>query len=297
MKKILIVFIIMVSLPFCSGKKSSEIKAPGIIEGDIITLKSLVAGTIEQIFISEGEQVKQNQRLITINQEKVQNQIEELTISQKELQLNIEKLQKKTKLLKANQQYLKKQVQRFLRLREKKSISGEKLETMQLKLLEAETSWFDIQKTIASLQVQKEKILNKKEYLKLIIRDHNILSPVNGIITGKYVLPGENVFPNSPLLDILDTSGMYIDIFIEESEIASLALKQKARILIDGLDHKDLFGEIVFFGKKAEFSPKYVISEKERKSLLYRVKIAISGNYEIYKIGMPVTVILSRGKP
>jgi hypothetical protein len=37
-----------------------------------------------------------------------------------------------------------------------------------------------------------------------------------------------------------------------------------------------------------------VISEKERKSLLYRVKIAIDRDIDLFKIGMPVTVILIR---
>jgi len=296
MKKFLVIFTILSFLPFCSDKQSGEIKAPGIIDGDIVTLKSLVAGTIEHIHIKEGEGVNKNQQLLSINSEKIQNQVKELTISQKVLQLNIEKLNKKLKLIKANQQYLKKQVQRFLRLREKKSISGEKLENMQLKLLEAETSFFDIQKTIASLNVQKEKIQNKKDYLRLILKDHTIQSPVKGIVTEKFISLGENVFPNSPLVDILDTASMYIEVFIEESEIAALVLNQKARIQIDGLEHRDLFGRIGFFGKKAEFSPKYVISEKERKSLLYRVKIAISGEYGLYKIGMPVTVIFSREK-
>ena len=54
MKNFLVIFTILSFLPFCSGKQSDEIKAPGIIEGDIITLKSLVAGTIEHIHFKEG---------------------------------------------------------------------------------------------------------------------------------------------------------------------------------------------------------------------------------------------------
>ena len=104
MKKILIVFVILASLPFCSGKKTGEIKAPGIIEGDIITIKSLVTGTIEQIFIKEGEPVKPNQQLITINNEKIQNQIEELKTQLKaakdaaDIQFKYDELEEKTAL-------------------------------------------------------------------------------------------------------------------------------------------------------------------------------------------------------
>ena len=141
--------------------------------------------------------------------------------------------------------------------------------------------------------IRENKIANQKEYLQLILKDHLIKAPFNGVALEKFISVGENVFPGTPLVDILDISSLYIEIFIEEKEITSLKLKQRAQIVVDGLEDRELSGVISYFGKKAEFSPKYVISEKERKSLLYRVKVAIDRNHETFKIGMPVTIILS----
>jgi HlyD family secretion protein len=279
----------------CSKTGDSKIKAPGIVDGEIITVKAAVPGTLQGKMIEEGEKVNKDQVLAQVDAEKIENQLKELEISSREININREKFSKKLKFLGSNIQYLRKQVQRFQRLKKKKSIPGEQLETMELKLLEAETSQFDLKKSLEALTVQKEKIENKREYLQLLLDDHTLKSPVNGVVVEKFVSTGENVFPGTAIADILDTSSLYVEIFIEEKEMAALTLNQEAVIHLDGID-KELTGIVSYFGKKAEFSPKYIISEKERQSLLYRVKIKVEDASGILKLGMPVTIVLEKNR-
>jgi HlyD family secretion protein len=289
---LILVFFLMV-LSNCSKTGDGMIKAPGIVDGDTITLKALVTGTIDQLMIKEGDKVDKDKVLMRVDTEKIENQLQELEISAREIDIKREQSSKKLKFLDSNIQYLRKQVQRFQRLKKNKSIPGEQLETMELKLLEAETSQFELKKSLEVLDVQKEKIENKREYLKLLIDDHILKSPVDGIVVEKFVSGGETVFPGTAIADILDTSSLYIEIFIEEKGISRLKLNQPAAIQVDGINNqsKKLTGLISFFGKKAEFSPKYIISEKERQSLLYQVKVKVEDTSGILKLGMPVTVI------
>jgi HlyD family secretion protein len=283
------------NLANCSKTGDNKIKAPGIVDGEMITVKAAVTGTLLEQMIKEGEKVNRDQILAQVKVDKIENQLKELEINNREIDINWEKISKKLKFLDSNIQYLRKQVQRFQRLKKKKSIPGEQLETMELKLMEAETSRFDLKKTMEALTVQKEKIENKREYLLLLLEDHTLKSPADGVVVEKFVSPGETVFPGTAIADILDTSSLYVEIFIEEREIAGLTLNQEAVIHLDGID-KELTGVISYFGKKAEFSPKYIISEKERQSLLYRVKIKVEDTSGILKLGMPVTVILEKVK-
>jgi HlyD family secretion protein len=292
---ILLLVFFLLNFANCSKTGDSKIKAPGIVDGEMITVKAAVTGTLQGQMIEEGEKVNKDQVLVQVNADKIENQLKGVEISSREIDINREKISKKLKFLGSNIQYLRKQVQRFQRLKEKKSIPGEQLETMELKLLEAETSRFDLKKTLEALTVQKEKIENKREYLQLLLEDHTLKSPVNGVVVEKFVSPGENVFPGTAVADILDTSSLYVEIFIEEKEIAALTLNQEAVIHLDGID-KELTGVISYFGKKAEFSPKYIISEKERQSLLYRVKVKVEDASGFLKLGMPVTVILEKVK-
>jgi HlyD family secretion protein len=266
-------------------------RAPGIVEGDIITVKSAVAGTIRRMNITEGEKVVKGKPLAQVDVDKIENQLRELEITGKEIKVNSEKISKKLVFLESNLRYLRRQVERFRRLKKKNAVPGEELEAMELKLLEAETSRFDSKKTLEGLEIQKEKIANKREYLHLLLGDHKLLSPVDGVVVEKFVSAGETVFPGTAVVDILDTSSLYVEIFIEERELGGLRLNQQTKIHVDGID-KEITGVISLFGKKAEFSPKYIISERERKSLLYRVKITAQDPEGILKIGMPVTVNL-----
>jgi len=298
-KTALIPFLILIAaaacVSYCSKDNTGTFKAPGIVDGDIITLKSPVAGTIQQIDITEGAQVSKETTLAQVNRDKIQNQLEELDIASREIDVNSQKITQKMRYLDSSIRYLHKQVERFRRLKQKNAVPGEQLESLELKLLEAETSAFDLKKTQEDLGLQKDKIENKKKYLQLLLEDHVILSPVNGVIMEKYISEGEEVFPGTAVVDIIDSGSLFVEVFIEETELAGLKLNQEVKIEVDGNSKTDpargIKGKITYFGKKAEFSPKYIISEKERKSLLYEVKISVKDPKGILKIGMPVTVI------
>lgn len=281
-------------LSVCGHRREAEIKAPGIVDGEIITLKAQASGTIDEIQVDEGQNVTKDQVLVTIDSDKIKNQLNELTITLKEIKNNREKLENKAAFVRSNLAFLDRQVERFRRLKKTNSVSGEKLETMELKKQEADTSLFDITKSLQALEIQKEKIENKQEYLNLLLADHVIKSPVNGVVIERFVSRGETVFPGASIADILDTSSLFIETFLEEKEVSSLTLNMKARVLVDGLEDKDLWGTVAYFGRKAEFSPKYIISEKERESLLYQVKVKLEDEAGIFKIGMPVTVAFKK---
>ncbi len=297
--RVLIVLFAVTGSFYCSKAENNQIKAPGIVDGDIITLKSQVAGTLQQLNMKEGQPITREAVLATVNSEKVANQLRELDIQRKEITIKTQKTTQNLRFLDENTRYLNKQVQRFRRLKEKNAVPGEKLEALELKLMEASTSQFDLKKTVEELDIQKEKIANKQEYLQLLIADHRITSPVDGVVVETFVSQGENVFPGTAIADIIDRASLYVEIFIEEEEMSTLKLNQSVQIQVDGLANtakngNELSGVISFFGKKAEFSPKYIISEKERKSLLYQVKVRVVDTAGILKIGMPVTVLLKK---
>ncbi|MCP5051917.1 MAG: HlyD family efflux transporter periplasmic adaptor subunit [bacterium] len=278
----------------CSTAENKTDKVPGVVDGTVITLKSMVAGTLERMSLKEGERVTKENDVARVNSDKIENQLKELDIRTKEIDVKGQKITKKRRFLEANITYLRKQVDRFGRLRAKKAVPGEKLEALELKLMEAETSRFDLNKSMEELEIQKEKIENKRHYLNLLLKDHRMTSPVEGVVVETFVSEGETVFPGTAIADILDGSSLYVEIFIEEGEMAALKLNQEVGIRVDGMDTETgpLTGTISYFGRKAEFSPKYIVSEKERKSLLYQVKIRAKDSKGILKMGMPVTVLL-----
>ncbi len=293
-KKILVVTIVLIALAACTKGTSEFVVAAGVVDGEVVTLKAAVSGKIETLDVVEGTDVERDSVLATIDSDKIQNQIRGLEIQEQEIAVNRKKLDRRIQLLLANLEYWKQQVGSFERLEKKESIAGDQLEQARLKLDEVEASLFDARQSLSELSIQSENIQNQREYLNLLLEDHIITSPVSGVILEKFVNQGETVFPGTPVADILDLSSLYVETFLEGAELSRLEFGQKVDVLVDGLESRIFLGTIVYFGQKAEFSPKYIISEKERQSLLYRVKVKIEQDLEVFKLGMPVTVRIGR---
>ena len=282
-------------LLLCScGKGVPEIRAPGVVDGEIVSIRALVGGTLERLLVEEGQAVKKDELVAEINRDKVRNGLEDLALSEKEIANSETRALQKRQLLAANLGYWQKQAQRFERLKQSQSVSGEQLEKALLQLKDAQTSLFELDKSLEALQIQKEHVANKRQALELADRDLQLRSPVLGVVLETFISQGETVLPGAALADILDLSSLYVDVFIEEKEIAALKIGQPARIVVDGLEGRAFSGRIATFGRKAEFSPKYVVAEKERQALLYQVKVRLEGDLGVFKVGMPVTVVFSR---
>ena len=293
MKKAAALLLMIVLFHSC-GRNEREIRAPGVVDGEIAGIKALAAGTLERLLVAEGQVVKKGELIAEINRDKVRNGLDELVLGEKEIANSEARAREKRQLLAANLGYWQKQVQRFERLQQSRSISGDQLEKSRLQLQEARTALVDLDRSLEALQIQKERIANKRRALELAEADLLLKSPVSGVVLEIFIGPGETVLPGAALADILDLSSLFIDVFIEEKEIAALKLGQRAAIVVDGLEGRTFSGRIAFFGRKAEFSPKYIVAEKERQALLYQVKVRLDGDLDVFKIGQPVTVVFGR---
>jgi HlyD family secretion protein len=279
---------------FSCRKGGLEIKAPGVVDGEIASIKAMAAGTLDRLLVGEGQAVKKGELIAEINRDKVRNGMDELALGAREIANSETRAREKRRLLAANLGYWQEQVQRFERLKESQSISGDQLEKSRLQLKDAQTSLFELDRSLEALQIQTERIANKRQALDLAERDMLLRSPVSGVVLETFISPGENVFPGVALADILDLDSLFVDVFIEEKEIAALKLGQRAGIVVDGMEGRSFSGRISAFGKKAEFSPKYIVAETERQALLYQVKVRLDRDLDVFKIGMPVTVIFAK---
>ena len=209
----------------------------------------------------------------------------------KDIRINRAKLNSRLEFLQSTELYWKDQVSRLERLRATESVSGDELEKARLKLKEIQASQTETKKSLESLRVKLEGIEIQKSGFQLQIKDTVISTPIPGIILERYVSLGESILPGTPIAEILDPKSLFIEVFLEEQELSALTLGQHVSIQADGRS-EGFAGIITHFNRKAEFSPKYIVSEKERRSLLFGVKIRVEESRDILKVGMPVTVII-----
>ena len=272
-------------------RKVDTIRAPGTVRGQVATVRTLAAGTLDQWTAVEGQRFQRGEVMGALNQDKILNGLEELDLATAEVRNQKSRLgQKRTSLL-ANLEYMRRQMERLERLEKEAAVAGDQVDKSRLQLLEAETALFEADKALAALDIQEEKIQNKRRAMDLARRDLIILAPVNGIVLEAFVSGGETLLPGTALADVLDEDSLYVEVFLEEREVGRLRLGDEAEVWVDGQPEKPLVGAVTFFGRRAEFSPKYVLSEKERETLLFQVKVKVKGDAAALKEGLPVTVV------
>ncbi|HSQ36188.1 MAG TPA: efflux RND transporter periplasmic adaptor subunit, partial [Candidatus Binatia bacterium] len=248
-------FLLVLAAFFFSCRNNDlEIRAPGVVDGEIASIKAQVGGALDKLLVQEGQAVGRGDLIAEINRDKVRNNMEELDLNAKDTANSEIRAREKRQLLAVNLGYWQKQVQRFERLRQNQSISGDQLEKSRLQLREAQTALFELDRSLEGLQIQKERIANKRRALELTEGDMLLRAPCAGIVLETFISQGETVFPGMALVDILDISSLFVDVFIEEKEIAALKLGQRAKVIVDGMEDRVFSGSIAVFGRKAEFS-------------------------------------------
>ncbi|HEY8146343.1 MAG TPA: HlyD family efflux transporter periplasmic adaptor subunit [Kofleriaceae bacterium] len=120
---------------------------------------------------------------------------------------------------------------------------------------------------------------------------YHLRAPAAGVVLDVVAEPGEVVAPGAPVVVIADPAHPFADVFVPQAEVARVRLGQAARIEVDG-DPQPLSGRVEHIARRAEFTPRFVFSEKERPNLVVRVRVRIADPQQRLHAGVPAFVAL-----
>jgi HlyD family secretion protein len=120
-----------------------------------------------------------------------------------------------------------------------------------------------------------------------LIRKSIITSPVNGVVLSKYAEQGEVTIPGKALFKVGNPEQIFLRAYITADQLNQLQLNQQVSVFADfGKENMSEYqGNITWISDKAEFTPRTILSKKERANQVYAVKIAVK-NDGFLKIGM-----------
>jgi multidrug resistance efflux pump len=108
--------------------------------------------------------------------------------------------------------------------------------------------------------------------------------------------PGEVVAPGAPVFIVADPGRVFAYVFVPEGRLSGIDVGDFARIRADGLP-APLAGRVEHVARRAEFTPRYLFSDRERPNLVMRVKIRIDDPKALLHAGVPVFVTIERNVP
>src|ERR1041385_1506983 len=123
---------------------------------------------------------------------------------------------------------------------------------------------------------------------------HDLVAPAKSVVLDVHVKQGEFVGAGTPVVTLGDTTHPYADVFVPEGELAGIIPGTKAALKADG-QPSTFVGAVETVGRKTEFTPRYLFSERERPNLVVRVRVRVDDPGEKLHAGVPAFVTFHRG--
>jgi len=118
-----------------------------------------------------------------------------------------------------------------------------------------------------------------------------IRAPFPGIISRRHREPGEVVGAGLPVVTIQNLDDRWVRIYLPGDQVGRVRLGGEARIVADAFPDREYVGQVVYIADEAEYTPRTVQTKAERVTLVYRVKVRVTGDSaQDLKIGVPADV-------
>jgi HlyD family secretion protein len=124
------------------------------------------------------------------------------------------------------------------------------------------------------------------------IADNTLVAPREGRIQYRVANVGEVLGSGGKVFTMLDTSYVYMDIYLPTPQAGRIRLGSEARIVLDAYPTHVIPAKVVFVASQAQFTPKTVETKDEREKLTFRIRVRIDperlkGRAEIVRSGLP----------
>ena len=124
------------------------------------------------------------------------------------------------------------------------------------------------------------------------LREANLSAPADGVIETVSVRPGDLVPPNQIVVTMLESSQLWVKVYVPETDLSRIRVGQSADVEIDALNQRHFSGHIQEIASEAEFLPRNVQTYNDREHEVFGVKVQVENPGGVLKSGMSATVQL-----
>lgn len=300
------------------GRLFSAVPTPIVLHGNIddrqIKVPFQIAERIESIRVEEGDHIKKDELLGTLESIRIHHQLRSAIASRDSAKANLEKLvngsrEEDIQIARAEVEAVKAKLKaaelhhaRESHLAQVNAISQRDADTAEAdcmmframlrgtennlrKLLNGSRK-----EDIAAAQAQLAQAEVQVAIEKQKLRDCRLLAPCDAIVRNRILEPGEMASPQTPALVLAIVSPKWVRTYLPEFYLPRIRNGEKALVEVDGAPGKTFEGWVGFISPNAEFTPKNVETPEIRTSLVYEVRVFVKDPENRLKLGGPATV-------
>ena len=292
----------------------SEMKLSGNIEAHESLVGFKVPGRIVDLPIEEGQSVKTGQLLARLDTDDYRQQlaVDDAVLRVRDRQLQLALAGSREQDIQAGYQAVldaradleqkQKDFERYDALYKKDEIPAQTRDQAQTNVLRARATLARLEQMYSELQegTRKEEIAvnhanshqarENVQMSRIKLSYTTLTAPFTGVILVRQAEVGEVVAASTPVVTLADLDHIWVRIYLPETDLGRLRWGQDVSVRTDTYPGRTYRGRVSFISSEAEFTPKSVQTDRERVTLVYRVKVDVENpNYEL-KPGMPADV-------
>jgi len=233
------------------------------VTSDNLTVSSKILGRISKLYVAEGDSVKKGELIVELDSTDLVAEKQHIITSK--LQAQAAKLQAEAKLEsdqtsirvleiayeKASEDFQRAQTQytggvitqeQYQHTRRAYETAQAQLDAAKAQLLVSKAQIHTAQTSITGAEAQIG-VINSQ------LRNTRLYATANGIISKRWLLPGDVVQPGQSIYSINDTGDFWITVYLEETKMETVHLGQTVQFTID------TYPEVEFTGKIFMISP------------------------------------------
>ena len=251
----------------------------GRLEADEINIDTKYAARILQILADEGDLVKAGQVVARMDTRDLQASLKRSEASVRQArkavdEANANVVQQQTQVVLAKQEF-----DRAIYLVQKGFQTQEVVDQRQQQLDGANAALLAANARVTESEHALEAATHDVELYNVEINDDTLVAPVDGRIQYRIANVGEVLPAGGHVFAMLDTSYVYMDIYLPTDAAGKVRYGADARIVVDAYPKVAIPAKVLFIATQAQFTPKTVETQTERDKLMFRIRVRIDADW------------------
>jgi len=247
----------------------------GRLEADPIDIATKFAGRITELRADEGDKVKAGQVVAVMDTrdmaqtlKKDEAQVEQAQKAVGEAEANVAQLRSQSVLAQQEMVRADKLIKDGWITREVHDQRQQQLDAAHFAQTAAEHRVTEAERALQAAQ-------HDAELVRVNIADNLLVAPRDGRIEYRIASVGEVLPVGGKVFTMLDTSYVYMDIYLPTLKADKVKIGADARILLDAYPDRPIPAQVSFLAEQAQFTPKMVETQNDRDKLMFRVRVRI----------------------
>ena len=128
----------------------------------------------------------------------------------------------------------------------------------------------------------------ERQLLEVQLERLTLRAPLGGVVLKRLVRQGEVVAAGAPVLTVARLDELTLTVYVPEAELGRVAVGQAVEARADAFPDRAFAGQVQAISSRAEFTPRNVQTARDRRKLVFAVKVRLPNPSGELKPGLPV---------